>query len=138
MTMSPGTYLRLRREAEDMSIEDVAMLLPTEPHIDVIARAEWLRRIEGDIEPIGLHVVKALRYAFAFDAYVLSELDYLRLHPGGIPAPMVCERCACSELDACGTGCWWKRPGLCSSCPDDPADDNAEQVPHLVNDRAAA
>jgi hypothetical protein len=130
MTMSPGTYVQLRREAAELSIDDVAMMLPTEPHVDVLARAAWLRTIEADAAPIGIDVISALRYAFAFDAFVLSELDYLRKYPGTIPEPMVCERC--------DDGCWWKRPGLCSSCPDDPADDSAEEVPHPVNDRAAA
>lgn len=35
---------------------------------------------------------------------------------------MICERCGCSELDACsdkragGEPCAWLRPGLCTAC----------------------
>lgn len=27
-----------------------------------------------------------------------------------------CERCGCSEMDACAGGCAWVRRGLCTSC----------------------
>lgn len=28
----------------------------------------------------------------------------------------VCERCGCSQFDACAEGCGWARPGLCTGC----------------------
>lgn len=30
----------------------------------------------------------------------------------------VCERCGCSQFDACAEGCGWAKPGLCSACED--------------------
>ena len=100
MAMSPGTYLRKRREAADLSVDDVAAMLPTEPRTAALSRAEWLRRIEADVVPIGNDVAAALRYAFAFDASVLRRLEDLRTSPG-LPEPRLCRICACSEYDAC-------------------------------------
>jgi len=146
MAMTPGTYLRLRREAAGTSIDDVVAMLPTEPRVDAIARAAWLRGIEADEAPIGAEVIKALRYAFAFDARVLRWLADLRSSPG-LLAPRLCRKCACSEFDPCDGGCWWVAEDLCSSCPVDepgeaaqpgPDDVGAEgEVPHRVNDAAA-
>ncbi len=32
-----------------------------------------------------------------------------------------CRKCGCTELAACGDGCWWVEPDLCSSCAPKPA-----------------
>lgn len=125
MAMSPGTYLRKRRESADLLIEDVAAMMATTPHTSELSRVEWLRRIEADVLPIGEDVIEALRYAFAFDATVLRRLEDLRTSPG-LPEPRVCRICACSELDPChlnsivGLGtCAWVEEDRCSACPPD-------------------
>jgi hypothetical protein len=123
MAMSPGTYLRKRREAADLTIDDVATMLPTEPHSPALSRAEWLTQIEADVQPIGNDVVGALRYVFAFDASVLRRLQDLRACPG-LPEPRLCRKCACSAFDPCHTNgplgrgtCMWVEEDLCSACP---------------------
>jgi len=113
--MTPGTYLRKRREAAGLELADVALMLPTEPHMDALGRAEWLRQIEADQAPIGINVIAALRYAFAFDASVLQRLGDIRMKPS-LAAPRICRVCACSQHDACVGGCAWVDVDLCSSC----------------------
>lgn len=118
MAMLPGNYLRLRREAAGLSIEAVALMLPTEPHVELAARATWLRQIEAGEAPIGNNVIAALKSAFRFDASVLRRLDDLRRTPG-LSAPRICRRCACTEYDPCRDRlCHWVAADLCSSCPE--------------------
>lgn len=46
--------------------------------------------------------------------WLLRTADYL--HPSG----GVCDKCGCSDFDACvtdtGGACYWVAPGLCSAC----------------------
>lgn len=118
MAISPGTYLRLRREASGQSIEDVASLIATTPPMDEHGRAEWLRLIERDEAPIGAHVAATLQYAFPFSWRVLRDLG--EIHAAiSARAPRLCRKCACSEFDPCDPPCGWAGPELCTSCPDD-------------------
>lgn len=126
MAMLPGTYLRLRREAADLSIEDVAMLLPSIPETPLETRVDWLRQIESGGAPVGREEIKALRYAFAFDPLVLLRLEDLRLG-ATLPAPRICSGCGCTETDACVERCHWIAEDRCSNCPESvPVDDEAE------------
>ncbi|WP_052507961.1 helix-turn-helix domain-containing protein [Sphingomonas hengshuiensis] len=120
--MTPGTYLRKRRTAAGLSIEDVAALLPTEPHVDLRARVEWLRGIEEGAYPaMTPNTVLAMREAFPFDPDIVCWLFALQNSPD-LPAPRLCRICACSEEDACVPVCSWVAPDLCSSCSDEPGD----------------
>ncbi len=119
MAITPGTYLRLRRVAAGLSIDDVAMMIATEPRMDAIGRAEWLRLIEADVADIGAVAISALRYAFAFDAMVLIRLGDLRTIPD-LTVPRICINCGCSANDSCKTlgrcGCDWASEDLCTEC----------------------
>lgn len=124
MAITPGTYLRMRREADGETLESVAAMISTEPKLGELDRIEWLRRVEADVVPISDDVIKALRPAFPFDPVVLRRLDALLLG-SDLPAPRLCRSCACSELDACSPPCAWVAQDRCSACPDDePADDS--------------
>lgn len=127
---SPGTYLRMRREAQRLSIDEVAALVRTEPHLPLAARAEMIRSIEADVVPIGDDVIGSLMRAadeggsFRFDPEILVRLiDIAAGDKSRIP-PRLCRKCACSEFDAChcgsqgGTwiGCHWIERDLCSAC----------------------
>lgn len=131
MAMLPGTYIQKRRQAADLSIDDVVAMLPTEPRVTALERAAWLRQIEAGEVPIGGPTVRALRFAFAFDPMVLQRLEEARLDPTAC-VPRICRACACSQFDACGDGCSWIAPDLCSACPDDPADADALPGPDEV------
>ena len=125
--MTPGTYLRLRREAAGLSIEDLALRIDTDVKVSARSRAELLDLIETDTAVIGADVVKALQDlralgAFAFDRHVLWQL--IAIHAGAeIPAPEICNGCGCSWNDACadlaaGGFCGWatRENDWCTVC----------------------
>lgn len=121
MAITPGTYLRLRREAAGLSIEDVAGVIGTDPHMDALGRAGWLRLVEADETPIGTNVIDTLRNVFRFDQVVLMDLADIARGAAGVPEPRLCRICACSEDDACidpmtHLGCAWVAADLCSAC----------------------
>lgn len=134
--VTPGRYLRLRREADGLSIEDLALMIDTTVKVCARERGELLKLIEADVAAIGGDVVGALRDlravgAFAFDPHVLWQL--IALHAGAeIERPAVCGRCGCSWMDPCQDEhhqpCAWADAGatLCTTCaarPLDPAGD---------------
>lgn len=81
--LTPGSFLRENREFAALSIEDVAMRISTEPHVDVRSRADLVRQIEADEAPIGAVVIGALRHAFPFDVpYLVRLLDAKLGEPG--------------------------------------------------------
>ncbi len=119
--MSPGSYLRLRREAAGLSIDDVAAALATEPRWNELDRKAWLELIEADAAPVGDDVQKSLFGVFRFDAAILSHL--VVMHAGGaLSVPHLCRVCACSWLDPCDEAyagsCSWSAtdPDLCTAC----------------------
>ena len=113
--MTPGAYLRLRREAAGLSVEQVAERLRTEPRIAEFARAEWIELIEGDAMPAAFSTIVALRCAFRFDLAVLEALAIAQLGAFAVAIP-ICRKCGCTEEDACAGRCWWAEPDLCSAC----------------------
>ena len=59
-----GQWLRQEREAFDMSIDDVAAAIATDPRWAEIDRKQWLTRIEaGDVRPTA-DVIDALAGVF--------------------------------------------------------------------------
>lgn len=98
--MTPGHYLRLRRRAAGLELDQ----LP-------IAGTAALAIEHGARFPTAAEVA-ALGMAFRFDPVVLGGLV------GGI-IDDICRECGCSELDACmdgGIGCSWVERDLCSAC----------------------
>lgn len=91
-SISPGTYLRLRRQAIGLSVEQVALALGTVPHIPAIDRAEWLKAIEADVQPVTLDASLALKRVIAFDWSVLVALCANRV---GLTdwTPTICHAC---------------------------------------------
>ncbi len=131
---TPGTYLRKRREAQALAIEDVAAFLRTDPHLDLHGRCTLLRGIEGDLTPISDDVIASLMRAtdvgsFRFDPEVLVRLIDIAAGDTTRARPRLCDRCACSEYDPCQcggasstwTGCHWVEANLCSACASRPA-----------------
>ncbi|SEM72986.1 hypothetical protein SAMN05192583_1019 [Sphingomonas gellani] len=117
--ISPGTYIRKRREAAGKSLVDVAVRLPTDPAWPEHQRTEWLRLIEADAAPLGFSTVVALAAAFPLDMGVLARLDAVRQGLSDTP-PHICRDCACSNYDGCvgpfGRVCHWIERDLCSAC----------------------
>lgn len=99
--MTPGSYLKLRREAAGIALDGTSL-----DSASVVAIENGLR-FPTDIE------IQALSWAFPFDMVVLAGLAR------GI-VDRICRACGCTELDACldkgGHGCSWVENDFCSSC----------------------
>lgn len=111
-TLTAGGYLRLRREAYGLSLEEIAnglALAASRP-----AFLQRLKEIEADRDVATGHTLTALREFFSFSTTVYSNLA------AGIPAgTALCRTCACSWNDPCGAGvhtCSWIEADLCSRC----------------------
>lgn len=141
MVLTPGAYLRHRREAALLSIGDVADMFHTQPRWSELDRIDWLQRIEADVEQPTLRTLVALEKCFSFDLEVLFDLAQIA-HGVPVDAPRLCRICACSERDACvvgGKGCSWADQDLCSACatpeppqPGDPVAANNDDAGRLA------
>lgn len=109
--MTPGSYLRLRREAAGRSVDDTVL------------HGERLAAIEAGAAPTE-DELWALRMCVPF------SLDVLCMIGRGMPVRL-CRTCGCSEDDACvsfdaepiaGTACYWTEADLCSACPPPPTE----------------
>lgn len=131
--MTPGTYLRLRREAAGMTTDAVAPFVITDPSVPTRTRAEWIESIEAGAHRVPYAYVIAIEPAFSFDPAVLDAL--VMVEAGDLAtAPQVCRRCACSELDPCvdeetHDTCAWADWDLCTACAARLASDVLELTP---------
>lgn len=112
--MTPGVYLRKRREAAKLTIDQVALLIGGAGGADD-AKAQ-LAAIEDGTSEIGLRFVGRLCSVFSFDLEVLSVLELHSADPQSeIPVPLICGRCGCTWDDACelpdGSFCAWSEAG---------------------------
>jgi len=127
--LSPGTYLRKRREAARLGQLQAGASMAAMPwsvgRRSAQERARCAARLaaaERDDMPFSRPEADQLRNIFAFDVEIYFQL--LELHfagPGsGLPQPQVCRSCACSWHDACETAsgpcAWTEDPELCSAC----------------------
>lgn len=123
MVMSPGTYLRKRRESACLTIDDVALAIATAPSIPALDRAQWLTSVERDDAPVEEHMIDALSavHELPFDKHVLRILVAIA-RGETFDAPALCRVCACSWWDPClctdGGDCAWvpDDPALCTAC----------------------
>ena len=114
VAMTPGTYLRLRREAAGLSIEAVAMTIVSSP-VGLPAAIAAIEAAEADRECFAWADVHRLTRAFRFDPSIYAALVE------GLSFPPLCRVCACSWDDPCdddGQGCAWADPSqtLCTVC----------------------
>lgn len=121
MTLTPGQYLKTRREAAGLSIADVAERIATVPRWAQHLRRGWLAQIESDQMPASFNTIVVLHQVMKFDLGVLVALS-----AEGVDAPRLCVVCACSEADPCeghAGPCSWVDADLCSACfTHEPAD----------------
>lgn len=111
--LKPGAYLRLRREAAGLSLDDVAFMVSADDVWTAFNKA-LLDLIEADEHVPGPPFVDRLRGAFAFDPFIYRQLA------AGFPV-RTCRTCGCSALDACddeenGPCGWAADPDLCTRC----------------------
>lgn len=115
MTLTPGQYLRTRREAAGLSIADVAERIATVPRWAQHLRRGWLAQIESDQMPASFNTIVVLHQVMQFDLGVLVALS-----AEGVEAPRLCVVCGCSEADPCvghAGPCSWISKDRCSACP---------------------
>lgn len=117
--MSPGEYIRRRREAAGRSLREVALLLTTDFNA-AGAMEIALGRVERDEYHPTAILMHQLTHAFPFDVYVYDRLVSYRIGTIEGQHPQLCRSCACSFNDACvdplGGPCHWVEPDLCSRC----------------------
>lgn len=114
--IQPGPYLRLRREAAGLSIDDVALLLTERDCFLGLNRAIIASAEAGAHIPTQAWMAR-LRTAYRFDPHVWRLLGLAE----GL-APDVCQSCGCSDLDPCDDEifgpCAWATSAhdICTSC----------------------
>lgn len=118
---TPGSYLKARRTAQLLELQDVAQRIGTKPHIPERARIGWLQAIEGDVIPASFHTIETLKGAYRFDLTVLASLAAIaRGERDPAFAPRICRICACSWRSPCTHGdeaCGWvDGEDLCTAC----------------------
>ena len=112
--ISPGTYLRRRREAAGLTLPQLAKLYAYNP-LGADAAEALLAEAERDETHLGWGVLDRLRRHIAFLPGIYMCLAQ------GLNAPRLCRICACSWDDACyigGGGCAWTDHDreLCTAC----------------------
>lgn len=145
--LSPGSYLRLRREAAGLSIQSAASALAALPiavgggtyRARTAMLEAMLLRIEGNLGFLRPEQARIVAGAFHFDTKVYEELALIHCAgPGcGLPIPQVCHTCGCSWFDPCVDGvdcCGWSdlNPQLCTTCEAKGAD-TAPSHPHSAH-----
>lgn len=121
MALSPGTYLRLRREAAGVTREAVAIALAAGQTRLQDAALLRVEQIEADLVFATAREIPLMRAVFRFDSQVLDQLADIHFFRADLPHPRLCRVCGCSELDACldhrrSTACHWIDLDLCSGC----------------------
>lgn len=152
--MTPGAYLKKRREAAGLSIAHVAQAVAALPWAirvpssgEIAQLVAALERAETDRDNITVPQAELLRNAFRFDIEIYERL--LWAHYGDVeagPLPQLCRVCACSWCDPCidqGLPCNWVTSDLCSACisKDEAASQLSTPLPAAMSElagRAAA
>lgn len=119
--MTPGTYLKLRRQAAGLSIEDVAAMVHTAPRLGEIDRCGWISRLETDVAALSPDVVATLSDAFRFSRRTLHQLIDARSYGDASAVTRICLICGCTDADPCVDPdshdcCGWSTADSCTAC----------------------
>lgn len=115
--MTPGSYIRKRRQARRLSHLDIA------DSTDDLTMGD-MRDIEQDRTKPSSYQCGEIANIVGFPVHILQAI----LNGQN---PRVCRKCACSEHDACldehDVPCHWVEADLCSACAD-PVEEEDEKV----------
>lgn len=113
--LTPGAYLKARRCAEQLTVEELAARLATNPRTQVIDRAEWIALIEADEMPATFSTIAAIGAYVRIDLEVLADLDGIQ---AGMPLapPKLCRCCAASPYFIIPQHLPWPEQDLCPVC----------------------
>jgi transcriptional regulator with XRE-family HTH domain len=115
LAITSGTYLRMRREAQGLTIEQVAQICMSDG-VGMAAAVAAIEDAEADRNPFeGADLIRLLQ-AFSFAPSIYWQILE------GLPFPPLCRVCACSWDDACVGRCAWTDPShsLCTNCVGSP------------------
>lgn len=122
-TLTAGAYLRKRREAGELSLNDVVLGVTGRPVATSAAATLLWRRLdaaERDVTALDDGDLHAIRRFFRFVPEIYRNLV------AELPSGQLCRDCACSWTDPCehndGEPCAWAEPDLCTACAVSPAD----------------
>ena len=102
--LTPGWYIRVRREAAGSPVEELALLLPMEPAVPALSRAEYIRAVEAGIQPVTIDLALALQRALdGFHIDVLFALVNVAL--GWVDLQFLPPLCAVCGCKATATRC---------------------------------
>lgn len=97
--MTPGTYMRLRRQYAGLSIETLARAIAV--NADISSQlTEMLKQAEEDSIPIGSPGSARIQKIIGFDAEIYDRLVAIRFGHN-LPIPQICKSCGCSWNDPC-------------------------------------
>lgn len=127
--MTPGTYLRKRREAAGVSRELAAVAFmpcsnppyfPPTLVAQVMDIARWLYELESDQRYVDGLALMQLSGVVPFEREAYDRLVALHLGVDVAP-PSICRECGCGVFTACidqGHPCAWSEtdPNLCTAC----------------------
>ncbi|PXW67878.1 hypothetical protein C7451_12314 [Blastomonas natatoria] len=157
--MSPGTYLRKRREAAGVSLELAAVAFlpwvhgngwanklstppgssPDGPRLVrlVLQVAVWLAELEDDKRFVDGIALAQVAGVIPFEREAYDRLVALR-YGVDLPPPAICRECGCGVLTACfaeGHACAWSEtdPHLCTACERKEAQAVAANVPETAD-----
>lgn len=108
--LTPGAYLKHRRQAALLTPADVAARIATEPRVGLHLLAEQIELIEADAQPASFSTIVALHRVIAFDLAVLARLVAIAMGYD-YDAPRLCRICASNDRPGL-----WKEADLCSCC----------------------
>ena len=83
-SITPGTYIRLRRKKIGLTIENVAMMIESDPPVSVSRRTEGLTMIEADIEEISPSTAMVLHDVIGIDLRILAY--WMAIAEGATPS----------------------------------------------------
>lgn len=102
MPMSPGNYLRKRREAAGVTLERAALTLTQGITRPIILQdcKRLVLELESDERHVTAVIVSHFAHAFPLDPEIYDTL--VANHCGAaLPMPNICSQCACSFHDPC-------------------------------------
>lgn len=129
LPMTPGTYLRKRREASGIPVDTLGRsMVPadrTAAKHDQLGKifADMLAEAEADRLPLDSAASRIIADIFGFDNEIYDRLVAIRFGHN-LPIPQICKACACSWNDPClsegvdtiESPCSWAEADLCTAC----------------------
>lgn len=137
--ITPGAYLRRRRDASGLGLRQAAASMVAHPAAIRLPSSSAITRMalrlgaaEDDTQPLSDAQVSLLQDIFPFDPAIYHRLVAIHHAGANLAPPQLCRSCACSWFDPCQTlqgSCGWAAPDLCTACAEREAPPPAQPHP---------